>query len=145
VAEIPDLPERIARLESGESLADADRDADRLDADRLVAAGQDFNAKQLPNRVVPDDELIDAATAMARRIADGPRLAYAASKLLLTREADMDLASAIGFEAMAQAMLMTTDDHAEFHSAFNRGEARGGPANELRSSTGQGRPQREAI
>jgi hypothetical protein len=61
VAEIPDLPERIARLESGESLADADRDADRLDADRLVAAGQDFNAKQLPNRVVPDDELIDAA------------------------------------------------------------------------------------
>ena len=45
MAEIPDLPERIARLESGESLADADRlDADRLDADRLVAAGQDFNA-----------------------------------------------------------------------------------------------------
>jgi enoyl-CoA hydratase/carnithine racemase len=67
--------------------------------------------------------LIDAATALARRIADGPRLAYAASKLLLTREADMDLASAIEFEAMAQAMLMTTDDHAEFHSAFNRGEA----------------------
>lgn len=93
MAEIPDLPERIARLESGESLADADRDADRRDADRLVAAGQDFNAKQLPNRVVPDDELIDAATALARRIADGPRLAYAASKLLLTREADMDLAS----------------------------------------------------
>jgi len=114
VAEIPDLPERIARHESGESLADADR---------LDAAGQDFHAKQLPNRVVPDDELIDAATAMASRIADVPRLAYAASKLLLTREADMDLASAIGFEAMAQVILMTTDDHAEFHSAFNRGEA----------------------
>jgi enoyl-CoA hydratase/carnithine racemase len=118
VAEIPDLPERIARHESGESLADADRDADRLDA-----AGQDFHAKQLPNRVVPDDELIDAATAMARKIADGSRLAYAASKLLLTREADMDLASAIEFEAMAQAMLMTTDDHAEFHSRSTEAKA----------------------
>jgi len=39
VAEIPDLPERIARLESGESLADTD-----LGAGRLGAAGQDVRA-----------------------------------------------------------------------------------------------------
>lgn len=37
--EIPDLLERIARLETGESLADAE-----LDAGRLIAAGQDVRA-----------------------------------------------------------------------------------------------------
>jgi enoyl-CoA hydratase/carnithine racemase len=59
---------------------------------------------------------------LARRLADGPRLAYQATKLLLTREADMDLAGAIEFESMTQALLMNTDDHAEFHAAFNRNE-----------------------
>ena len=77
----------------------------------------------LANRVVQPESLMDEAMALARRIADGPRFAYAATKLLLSREADMDLAGAIELEGMTQALLMNTADHAEFHAAFHRGEA----------------------
>lgn len=76
----------------------------------------------LANRVVEPDHLMSEANGLARRLADGPRLAYQATKLLISREADMDLAGAIEFEAMTQALLMNTDDHAEFHRAFNASE-----------------------
>lgn len=86
----------------------------------VVAA--DAVAIGLANRVVEPGELMAEANALARRLADGPSLAYQATKILLTREADMDLAGAIEFEAMTQALLMNTEDHAEFHRAFNAGE-----------------------
>lgn len=76
----------------------------------------------LANRVVEPEELLGEANSLARRLADGPRLAYQATKLLISREADMDLAGAIEFEAMTQALLMNTKDHSEFHRAFNAGE-----------------------
>jgi enoyl-CoA hydratase/carnithine racemase len=74
----------------------------------------------LANKVVEPEQLLAEANTLARRIADGPRWAYKVTKLLLTREADMDLAGAIEYEAMTQALLMNSDDHAEFHAAFNR-------------------------
>ncbi len=55
---------------------------------------------------------------MARRLADGPTLAYAATKVLIGRELDMDLGSSIELEAFTQALLMTSKDHAEFYEAF---------------------------
>ena len=62
---------------------------------------------------------VAAATAeLARRLADGPTLAYGTTKVLLSRELDMDLGSSIELEAFAQALLMTTTDHAEFLEAF---------------------------
>ena len=76
----------------------------------------------LANKVVDPDDLLDECTALARRLADGPRLAYRATKLLIGREADMSLAAAIEFEAMTQALLMRTQDHAEFHRAFGASE-----------------------
>ncbi len=93
-------------------------------ATEILMFGEPIDAQQaveigLANRVVEPDDLIAEAHALARRIADGPRLAYHATKLLITREADMDLAGALEFEAMTQALLMNTDDHAEFHRAFN--------------------------
>ena len=72
----------------------------------------------LANRVVPDGELGDATVELARRLADGPALAYGVTKTLLSRELDMDLASAIELETATQALLMTTEDHAEFYEAF---------------------------
>ncbi|TNC25774.1 enoyl-CoA hydratase family protein [Amycolatopsis alkalitolerans] len=69
-----------------------------------------------------DDEGLDAAvTALAGRLATGPSLALAQTKSLLTRELDMSLSSSMELDAMTQALLMTTDDHAEFHAAFNAG------------------------
>ena len=75
----------------------------------------------LAHEVVDDDRLAEAAEQLARRLADGPALAYAATKALLTREQDMSLQAAIEAEALVQALLMTSDDHAEFHRAFTEG------------------------
>lgn len=75
----------------------------------------------LVSELVADDELDDAVIALANRIASGPTLAYAQTKSLLTRELDMPLGAAVELDAMTQALLMTTEDHAEFHTAFNAG------------------------
>lgn len=72
----------------------------------------------LANRVVPDDALMEEATTLARRLADGPALAYGVTKVLLSRELDMDLGSSIELEAFTQALMMTTEDHIEFYQAF---------------------------
>jgi enoyl-CoA hydratase/carnithine racemase len=84
---------------------------DQVEAADAVAMG-------LASRVVEDATLGDEAEKLARRLADGPSLAHAATKILLSRELDMDLGSSIEMEAMTQALLMTTDDHAEFYRAF---------------------------
>lgn len=75
-------------------------------------------AMGLASRVVDDDDLHGETQELARRLADGPTWAFGATKLLLGRELDMDLGSAIELEAFAQALLMTSDDHAEFYAAF---------------------------
>ena len=46
----------------------------------------------LATQVVDDDELPDGGAALARRLADGPALAYSTTKVMLTRELDMSLA-----------------------------------------------------
>jgi enoyl-CoA hydratase/carnithine racemase len=73
----------------------------------------------LVNELVSDDRLDEAVEKLARRLADGPTLAFSQTKSLITREQDMSLASSMELDAMTQALLMTTDDHAEFHKAFN--------------------------
>ena len=50
-----------------------------------------------------------------RVFARSARIAF----LFVTRELDMPLGAAMELDAMTQALLMTTDDHAEFHAAFN--------------------------
>jgi enoyl-CoA hydratase/carnithine racemase len=78
----------------------------------------DAVAMGLASRVIPDQDLVSESRELAHRLADGPTLAYGATKTLLSREQDMDLASAIELEAFTQALLMTTEDHAEFYEAF---------------------------
>ncbi len=84
---------------------------ERVDAARALEIG-------LASQVVDDDALGDAALSLAGRLASGPTFAYAATKKLLTAEQDMSLSAALEMEAMTQALLMTTEDHAEFHRAF---------------------------
>ncbi|WP_416967635.1 enoyl-CoA hydratase family protein [Streptomyces sp. 4F14] len=59
-----------------------------------------------------------AALVLARRLADGPALAHAQTKALLTAELDMPLAAAVELDAATQALLMTGADYREFHAAF---------------------------
>ncbi len=92
-------------------------------ASELLLLGESIDARSahqigLATRVVPDGELMDVARETAAKLASGPTLAFAATKVLLSRELDMDLGSAIEFEAFTQALLMTSDDHAEFYRAF---------------------------
>ncbi len=77
----------------------------------------------LVSQLVDDGELDAAVAALAARLAAGPSLAYAQTKALLTRELDMSLSASVELDAMTQALLMTTDDHAEFHAAFTAGRA----------------------
>lgn len=84
---------------------------DAIDADSAVEIG-------LASSAVDPAELETAADLLADRLASGPTFAYGTTKRLLTAEQDMSLASAIEMEAMTQALLMTTEDHAEFHRAF---------------------------
>jgi enoyl-CoA hydratase/carnithine racemase len=87
---------------------------DRIGAEQAVALG-------LASRVVEDAELGSAAQALARRLNGGPALAYATTKLLVTRELDMNLSASLELDTMTQAMLMKTADHAEFYAAFREG------------------------
>ncbi|HEX6357685.1 enoyl-CoA hydratase family protein [Actinophytocola sp.] len=87
---------------------------DKIDAARADHIG-------LATKVVPDGSLAQEAGALAQRLADGPALAYSTTKVLLTRELDMDLGSSIELEAMTQALLMKSDDHAEFYAAWSAG------------------------
>jgi len=87
---------------------------DRISAERADAIG-------LATSVVDDEELAAAGAALARRLADGPALAYSTTKVLLTRELDMDLGAAIELEAITQALLMRSADHAEFYAAWTEG------------------------
>jgi enoyl-CoA hydratase/carnithine racemase len=72
----------------------------------------------LVSELVADDELDAAVTRLARRLADGPTLAFSHTKALITRELEMSLSAAVELDAMTQALLMTTADHREFHAAF---------------------------
>jgi enoyl-CoA hydratase/carnithine racemase len=75
----------------------------------------------LVSELVDDEGLDEAVAALAARLATGPTLALAQTKSLLTRELDMSLSSAMELDAMTQALLMTTEDHTEFHAAFTQG------------------------
>jgi enoyl-CoA hydratase/carnithine racemase len=77
----------------------------------------------LVSRLVADDEIDAAVAEIARTLADGPTLAFAQTKSLLTRELDMPMSAAMELDAMTQALLMTTKDHAEFHAAFTERRA----------------------
>jgi enoyl-CoA hydratase/carnithine racemase len=87
---------------------------DEVTADRALEIG-------LATRVVDGESLVTAAGDLARKLADGPALAYATTKILLTRESDLGLHDAIEMEALAQALLMKSEDFAEFYSAWSEG------------------------
>jgi enoyl-CoA hydratase/carnithine racemase len=95
-------------------------------ATELLVLGESIDAERaseigLAYQLVDDAHLPNAASELARRLADGPALAIAATKMLLSKELDMGLAGAIELEAMTQALLMKSEDHAEFYRAFTEG------------------------
>ena len=84
---------------------------DTVSSDRAVQIG-------LAREAVDDEALVAATAELAGRLAHGPALAYASTKVLLSRELDMPMGSALELEAFTQALLMKSADHAEFYRAF---------------------------
>ena len=72
----------------------------------------------LVNRVVEDEALRRETLALARRIADGPRVAYGYMKRNLFAAETEPLATVLEMEAVHQARTAMTEDHREAAQAF---------------------------
>jgi E-phenylitaconyl-CoA hydratase len=72
----------------------------------------------LVNRVVPAEQLMDAARELARRIAANAPLAVQAAKELALRSRDLGIAEGLRLEQVMNRMLMATEDAAEGPAAF---------------------------
>jgi 2-(1,2-epoxy-1,2-dihydrophenyl)acetyl-CoA isomerase len=85
--------------------------ADVIDADKAGELG-------MVNRVVGDDELLTETMALARRIADGPRIALGYIKRNLFAAETEDFQTVLDLEAEHQARCAFTEDHKEAVTAF---------------------------
>lgn len=84
---------------------------ERVDADTALRIG-------LVNRVVGDGELEVEAKALARRFAEGPRVAYGYMKRNLCAAETQSFDAVLELEAVHQVRTETTVDHAEAARAF---------------------------
>lgn len=82
-----------------------------LDAEEALRLG-------LVGRVVPDDALAAEAAAEARRLAARAGAALGLAKRLLNAAADVDVASGLTLETLAQSVALKTADHREGVRAF---------------------------
>ncbi|MEV5596694.1 enoyl-CoA hydratase family protein [Streptomyces sp. NPDC052496] len=92
-------------------------------ATRLLMLGEPVRAPEaerigLLSELTEEGRADAASHTLARRLADGPALAHAQTKALLTAELDMPLGAAVEMDAATQALLMNSADYAEFHAAF---------------------------
>jgi len=70
------------------------------------------------NRVLPPEQLLGEALALAKELAHGPTFAHAMTKACLHQEWSMGVDEAIEAEAQAQAICMQTEDFARAYRAF---------------------------
>ena len=85
--------------------------ADRVPADEALRIG-------LVNKVVPDADLEKEVTAFARRLADGPPLAYRFIKANLNAAETHTADEMVGIEALNQVRVLRSDDAKEAIAAF---------------------------
>jgi enoyl-CoA hydratase/carnithine racemase len=86
---------------------------DKVDAEEAYRLG-------LANKVVSLDDLETESLALAGRLASSATMSLGLTKRLINNEWNMDLLSAIEQEATAQALMLQSRDHREFHEAFSQ-------------------------
>ncbi len=79
---------------------------------------EDACSAGLVARVVPADELVAAATGIARALAAGPTRGLGLTKRLINLAEEVDLDASLEAEAALQDVAGRTDDHAEGVAAF---------------------------
>ena len=92
-------------------------------AAELLMTGAFIDAEEahrigLYNSVVPDGEVVGAATALAEELARGPSFALHVTRDAINREAHMELEEALEAEARAQAACMLNPNFREAYDAF---------------------------
>lgn len=87
-----------------------------LTGDRYSA--EDAKSFGLVSRVVPDEELLDAAMEIAQRIVANPARSLRLTKRLLREAQHSRMSDILELSAAYQALAHTTDDHAEAVDAF---------------------------
>ena len=97
-------------------------------ASELLFTGEIIRAERaerigLVNRVVPSDELREAALALAGKLARGPFFAHQMTKQMLEDETNLGLGEAIEAEAQAQAICMAHPDFREAYDAWTEKRA----------------------
>jgi enoyl-CoA hydratase/carnithine racemase len=93
-------------------------------AKEIVLTGLPFTAGQaeswgLANKVVPAADLMEAALATARRIADNAPISVRQAKQAVQRGMQMSLADGLAFEIEAYNRTVPTEDRREGVNAFN--------------------------
>ena len=93
------------------------------DAMMMLLTGEPIDAVEalrlgLISRIVPADDLVAQAQAIARRIADNAPLSVRAIKRLVRSGAAMPLSEALQLERMLWGLLRHTEDRAEGRRAF---------------------------
>ena len=84
---------------------------DRIDGKEAYRMG-------LVSKVVPDDDLMEAALELAKRLAQGPTQSYSLIKYLVHRSMDLSLEESLQLAHAAQEQARTTEDHKEAVQAF---------------------------
>jgi enoyl-CoA hydratase len=92
-------------------------------AKEIIFTGEPITAEQaltlgLVTKVVPKERLLEEANTFAWQLASLPRLAMEASKMLINKSLEVDLASGLEMEARSFGALAMTHDLAEGTKAF---------------------------
>ncbi|MBI2862912.1 MAG: enoyl-CoA hydratase [Chloroflexi bacterium] len=92
-------------------------------AKELMLTAEALDAREaerlgMVNHVVPANELLPTARALARRLAQGPTVAFGMAKAVLNRTFSLDFATFLELEAYAQGMCFPTEDYKEGTRAF---------------------------
>ena len=96
-------------------------------AKELVFTGRTIGAEEagamgIVNRVVPHEQLLDEAQKLARRLADGPRVALRMAKKVMNDSINMTLEQLLDLEPHAQSICFQSEDHKIGVQAFFRKE-----------------------
>ncbi|MGA3488244.1 enoyl-CoA hydratase/isomerase family protein [Micromonosporaceae bacterium DT55] len=103
--------QRLARLVGPAKAKDLIMSGRMVDAEEALRIG-------LADRVVPAEQVYEAALELVKPYVGGPVQALRAAKLAVDGGLDMDLASGLNWESQLFAGLFATDDRAEGMAAF---------------------------